>query len=156
GMAHVTRAGAGFQPNDRCKNDPAAARGSGRSEAPTERDLLYAGPGLAAAEQPAERASLDPERIGVLERDVRRVGAAVADVGDLAVPAIVLAGLHVGENLVGGLALDVAAQSVAASLDADLALLLLGPPQADRARSFGLHGLVLRLGGGDRSDDGLG
>src|SRR5215204_6120108 len=107
---------------------------AGHDEAEVGRALLGAGPGLAAAEHAAEGAALHAQRVRTLERDVRRIDAAAADVLDLAVPAIVAAGLHVDENPVVRLAVGEAAQGLAARLDADLAVLLLGDPHADRAR----------------------
>src|SRR5947209_794521 len=63
------------------------------------RSSVDAGPGLAAAENAAEGATLDPEAVGALQRDRGIVGAAGVRIEDPAAPFGVLGGLHVDQNL---------------------------------------------------------
>src|SRR6185312_10557278 len=94
-----------------------------------------AGPGLAAAEHPAEGAALDTQAVGALQRDRGIIGAAAGRIENPAAP-FVLAGFHVDQNLLAVLVrllVDrIAAQIGAALLDAHLAFLLLRQPHAER------------------------
>src|SRR4051794_32103159 len=87
-------------------------------------------PGLAAAEHAAKGATLHAHRVRALHRDGRVIVAAGVGIVDAAAPLRAF-GLHVDQDAVIGL-LGVAAQIDAALLDANVALVLFGRPDADR------------------------
>src|ERR1700731_1193054 len=98
--------------------------------------LVHAGPGLAAAEHAAKGATLDAQCIGALHSNRRIIGRAGVRIEDAATPFLILAGLHIDQNL---LAVPVrfrvhgiAAEIGAALLDPDLAFLLCRQPDAER------------------------
>ena len=97
--------------------------------------LVNAGPGLATAEHAAEGAALHVQCIWSLHRDRRIVGAATVRIEDAAAPFLVLARSHVDQDLFAvGIRLGVhgiPAEIIAALLDADLAFLLFGQPDAN-------------------------
>src|SRR3954468_23313063 len=90
----------------------------------------HALPGLAAAEHAAEGATLHAHRIRALHRDRRVVVLAGVGIVDAAAPLRAV-GLHVDQNALVGLRGE-AAEIGAALLDADIALVLFGRPDADR------------------------
>src|SRR5437868_2688538 len=97
--------------------------------------LVQASPGLAAAEHAAKGATLDAQGIGALHCDRRIVGAAAVRIEDPSVPFLILGGPHIDQNLLAVLVrlVDrIATEIGAALLDADLAFLLLGQPDAQR------------------------
>src|ERR1700749_3692839 len=97
---------------------------------------VHAAPGLAAAEHAAEGTALHAQRIRTLHRNRGIIGAASVGIEDAAAPFLILAGLHVDQHLLAiGVRLGVdriAAEIGAALLDANLAFLLLGQPDAHR------------------------
>src|SRR3954470_23680174 len=101
----------------------------------------HALPGLAAAEHAAEGAALHAHCIRTLHRDRRVVVAAGVGIVNAAAPLRAV-GLHVDQDALVGLC-GVAAEIDAALLDADIALVLFGGPNADRC-----------VGNRDRRGDG--
>src|SRR3954452_4862090 len=87
-------------------------------------------PGLAAAEQAAEGAALNPQGVRVLEDDGGVVVAAAVGIMDAADPFAVLR-LHIDQDLLARL-LGIAADVRAARLDYNIALAAFGGPQAER------------------------
>src|SRR5438445_6330098 len=102
-------------------------------------------PGLAAAEHAAKGATLNLQEVRAFHRDRRVVVPARVRIVNLAGPFAVRL-LHIDEDPLAGLH-GVAAEVLAARLDADIALVLFGGPNAER----GGRG---RRGGG-RSGNGI-
>ncbi len=99
------------------------------------RFLVHARPGLSAAEHAAEGAALHTQHIA-LQRDGGIIGAAGVGIENPAAPFRVLVGPHVDQHLLAiqvGFGVDrISAEIGAALLDANLAFLLFGQPDAQR------------------------
>src|SRR5438270_1530958 len=98
--------------------------------------VVLASPGLAAAEHATKGATLDAQGIGALHCDRRIVGAAAVRIEDPPAPFLILARPHIDQHLFAVLVRfgigRIAAEIGAALLDADLAFLLFGQPDAER------------------------
>jgi hypothetical protein len=96
---------------------------------------IYARPGLATAEHAAEGAALHAQDVA-LQCNRGIICAASVGIEYPAAPFLILAGIHVDQNLLAiqvGFGVDrISAEIGAALLDADLAFLFFGQPDPDR------------------------